>query len=221
MATSTSTLLDTVNSVLRDLGERPTTGLVPIPAAKCVDAIQDGLQELLDANDWLFSQSRTTASSWSSQTATLPSFRRLLGVSVQLSAGVPGIPRPLTYEEFIRFTPAEGTPTSYYQSSETTVELNPYPAAGDTDLQGNIFFNIVLVLTPPSLATDVFPVPERYLRFIRSYALAQMYEKHLDDRAMSALEFQKADRILGNLIRREPGKAIGGRSMWRGGRSYR
>lgn len=218
MATSTTTLLDAVNDVLLHVGERQVTTFNSYPAQKAVNFCQEALLELLDANDWKFNRDKVTADSWSNEVATLTEVRRLLGVSIQFSNGVRGVLNEVTFDEFNQYNPTEGIPYYFWFENSTTVHVHPYPSAAE---QANVLFDVIEIPTTPTAVDDTFPIPQRFIRFITTYATARMKQDHLDDANNAQLDFQRADRMLGNFIRREPGRAIGQRSMWRGNRPYR
>lgn len=210
-----------MNSTLLAIGERQVSAFTSYPAQKAVDACQDALQELLDRNDWIFTRSQINASSWSGAEATLPEFVRLLGVSVALNSTLSRSVLQMTWDEFNKLSPSTGVPRYFTVTSQTTVEVDPAPAASDTDLQDDIWFDVIQPQTIPSETTDTFPVPERFIRFIKTYATARMLEDHLDDPSRAQLNYQRAEVIITQLVRREPGRAIGQRTMWRGSRPYR
>lgn len=220
MATSTTTLLEAINTVLFNIGERSVSNLVSIPAQKAQTYVEQALQELADSGDWRFVQKVVNADSWSSGVATMPTdIVRLLGVSARLSLGGFHLTE-LDVESFQLETPKTGTPLYYYLSGEDSVTLQPYPADADTDMQGKIFFHYIEPLIPPTTVDGLFPVPERFMRFITTYASALMTQYHLHDVAEGQRLFQLAQQILRTLQLREPGRGVGQRTMWRGRRPH-
>ncbi len=81
MAVSTTTLLQAVNRVLLDVGERRVTNLTSPPAEKAKNYLQEALRYLTTVHDWEWLYNKVVASNWIGDTFTVPTAQQVRGVS--------------------------------------------------------------------------------------------------------------------------------------------
>lgn len=221
MATSTTTLLELVNEVLLNIGERQVSTVVgnsvTYPALKTISSLKTALFKLEEASDWQFTKQTATASSWSTNAATVPEYTRILGVTHRLTGDVKEL-TPLSVSEFNLYTPQAGNPIYYLPLDETTVLFWPYPTV--TEIQDEVRLELVSSLTFPTTDAGTFPVPEKFTQYLRHYAQGSMIENHLGDPNAAQIPYREAQQILDKLVLRNQSVVTGHRTMWRAGRKY-
>lgn len=210
MATSTSTLLQIVNEVLLNVGERVVNTFDTPTAQKAKQYVLEALKEFQIRDDWEFLRDVVSASSWTSPgIATLPTYQRLHAVqyTIPLSSGaainkvfVAFLDRP----SFSRLNPTPITqldtayyPTSYTILDDNRVQLHPYPS--DVTTQLNVSFHITRAFVMPNLVADFLPIPERLTPLIVRLASSLMASRHLDDQDSASMfrnEFEGTLRLI-------------------------
>lgn len=221
MPASTSTLLDTANVVFRAIGERPVLTINNVQGDRVKDCITQACldTESLHTWDWLYKKS--VANSWSTNTALLPTYQRLFGVTMgDTTKGY----TELVYVPELQFDrspikPYTGTAdlANYYTLVSGGAKLTNYP--NDIVSQGRILFHMQEPIKVPTLESAKFDnVPERYMPLIQKKACHLMCIRYLDD-AQAASYFQQEFEQLVQQFRAFERKApVGKLSMYRRGR---
>jgi hypothetical protein len=184
MTSSTSTMLQVVNKVLLNVGERQVTAFTSPTALKALNAVEEALREIENLDDWSWTRSEVTASSWSNEVATLPTFQRIHQVTYQVDTNsrreVSFIDKQSFNLTSLRaFNSTQDVGSYYTIIDDNTIALNPYPT--DATTRGNFKFLVSLPLVIGLLPASVLPVPERLILMVVKLASYLMAVRHLDD----------------------------------------
>lgn len=210
MATSSSNLLQIVNEVLLNVGERVVNSFDTPTARKAKQYVIEALKEFQSRDDWEFLRDVVSAQSWGILgIATLPTYQRLHAVQYTLPQ-LGGIPNKvfvayLDRPSFSRLNPVPLTiatnnayfPTNYTVLDDERVQLHPYP--NDVITQGLVSFHITRAMVMPNLVTDFFPIPERLMPLVVRLASSFMAARHLDDGESASMfrnEFEGTLRLI-------------------------
>lgn len=193
--TSTTTLLQAVNRVLLDVGERQVSTITNPASLKAQAYLQDGFVELQNFHDWEWSRTEFAATSWDNDKAVFTQLRRINTVLWQeTNAGKRKIPYtdPITYDYFtlesFDSTADASRPLRYTIFDHETIKLNPYPT--DTTSRAKLRILGWKYFTPPATASNTFTCPERFIPLLIQHASYLMYVRHLGDiNAANALQF--------------------------------
>jgi hypothetical protein len=218
MATSTSTLLQIVNEVLLNVGERRVTNFLTPTSQKAQTYVIESLKELEQRDDWEFLRDTVNALSWTSPgIATLPPHQRLHAVQYLIpDAASSAVNRVfVAFIDTPSFTRLNPTPItlndrSYYPSvytilDDARVQLHPYP--DDVTTQNRVTFHITRTFALPSLVSDFLPIPERFTPLVVRLASSLMASRHLDDQNVAQLfrgEYEAMLRIVRAREQRTP-----------------
>ena len=220
MANSTSTLLQVVNKILLNVGERQVTSFQSPVALKALNSIEEALREIENLDDWSWTREVVTATSWVNEVATLPTFTRIHDIYFVSSS----FKTALTFIDSVEFALSNVYPftidnvpntfSRYYTiNNDSTVSVQPYP--NDTTTRSYVKFVISSSLSIPQLITDTLPLPERYVVLVIKLASYNMAVRHLEDTNVARnfrSEFEASLAMLrsrGNLI------PTSGHSMYR------
>lgn len=232
-AASTTTLLDMINKVLLDVGERRVTAITSPTAQKCKEYIQDSLIELQTMHDWEWLYSTITPSSWNLDTVTITGVQRVLYASwVNLPSGNTSNPYtrliyldPESYDAtvsvlgFSSVVETASRPFYWTFTEYNTFKISPYPT--DAAGQARVKLYVVLAMEPPTTNTGVFPIPEYLIPLLRYLADSKMYEHHLGDMNGAQSSFQKFQMLLNQYRTRQAKHPVGGQmSMYKRNRRY-
>lgn len=184
---STTTLLQAVNRVLLDVGERQVSGFSSPAASKAKSFLQDAFVDMQNFHDWEWARTVFSATSWSTDSATFTNLRRVQNVVwEETNAGKRKIPYCdlLTYDYFtlesFNSTDNPSTrPLRWTMFNEDTIKINPYPT--DATAKAQLKINGWQYLAPPENTTDAFSCPERFVPTIIKRAVYTMYVRHLGD----------------------------------------
>lgn len=184
MTSSTSTMLQIVNKVLLNVGERQVTAFTSPTALKALYAVEEALREIENLDDWSWTRQEVTATSWVNEVATLPLFQRIHQVTYQVSATTR---RELVFLDKQSFNLTDLQPfgsTSdvgrYYTIiDDNTLAVNPYPTTAPSRLLFKFLVTTPLVIS--LLPTSTLPVPERLILLVTKLASYLMAVRHLDD----------------------------------------
>lgn len=186
MTNSTSTLLQVVNKILLNVGERQVTSFQSPIALKALNSVEEALREIENLDDWSWTRQVVTATSWNNEVATLPVFSRIHDVYFVSSS----FKSALTFIDSVEFALSNNYPFTvdtvpntfgrYYTiNNDSTVSVLPYP--NDSTTRSYIKFVISSSLTIPTLTTDTLPLPERYVVLVIKLASYNMAVRHLED----------------------------------------
>lgn len=226
MAQSTTTLLQAVNRVLRDVGERRVSAINSPASEKARDYLQEALQFLVAVHDWEWLYNRVTASTWLGDSFNLPTAQQIRGVAWVTNVGTfdlqyvevrqfdLNVSQPFLHGlGFLHGSGISTRPLYYTIPSYQTVRVNPYPI---NDIgQGSIVAYIIEELQPPQTETALFPIPEKYMQLVIKKADYYMAMHHLED-SNSAQFFDKDFNELLQRYRTQENKTpTGGYNMYR------
>jgi hypothetical protein len=183
--TSSTTLLEAVNKVLLNVGERSTNNLTLNPAArKATSYIQEAYEDIQQYQDWSWQRYVFTATSWSGELATFTNLKRINVVTWNndvTRAVVPIVDVEQFYatSQLTSFTDNANYPSFYAPYSHDTIAINPYP----TDVTGRARLNVIgyKLFDTPTTTTSTFACPEEYVSTIIKKATATMLQRHLGE----------------------------------------
>lgn len=187
-STSTSTLLEVVNRVLLDVGERQVTSITNPASRKAEAYIQDAFYDIQDFHDWAWTSEEFTAASWSTDEATFNGLKRVREVfwnndSDEPRDRIPYVPistyEIFTVEDFNSTDDPDTKPLRYTIIDEDTLKFNPYPT--DVTAQTSIKVLGYRLYSPPSTASGTFNMPERFIPMLIKRAVYMMLARHLGD----------------------------------------
>lgn len=218
MEQSNTSLLECVNKVLENIGERRVTALSSPVSRKCVQALNDSVLDLATITDWEWLKESITAVSWTNETADLGDTQRIHGVAVgDTSNGFINIPwideqafdtRPLQMCEQMYEIPC-----MYTHSGYNKIRVNPYPVTAAQ--QARFKFYVTHDLVPPTLPEGKFPIPERFMSLIIYRACHYMCLSHLDDAQGATQWAQQYEALAMRLRNRERGIPSHGTNMFK------
>ncbi len=222
-ATTTTTLIQAVNRVLLDVGERQVTSFTSVAARKALAYVQDSFVTIQNFHNWEWLRTSKTPDAWLTDQATITNSRRIRRVSYQLDATdiyfqeVP-IVDGVSYDNYalVAFSTTSniGTrPCRYTIIDEQTIKINPYPT--DSTTQSNVIVHYVQHIDPPDTATDVFNMPERFVPTLLKHADAMMFARHLGDFGSGQAMQQEFIADLTGFRSRENASPTGGANMFR------
>ena len=225
MTQSVTNLLQVVQQVLRNIGERPVVNL-NVPRSnviqKTLDAIKDGLREVEMMADWTWMRQQIRATSWVNEAATVPNILRLYGVHyippsptfTQLSYPVPQV--SLEHFQVYTYTPlinAWNYPSYFAYLNADTYLFNPYPTT--IPQQNAIVFTVQRETTLPTAETGTFGMPERYMTLLINHVCYMMAVRHLDSNQTAAAFATEVARLLPTMIQRDQAVLPGARNAYR------
>lgn len=221
MAASTTTLLELVNLVLLDSGERAVTSLDGNPAAKkATQYCKDAFEDMTSFHTWEWSYGLEAVNSFTNDTTTIDNVRRIRhilwsGDNRYFVIPYMSLPQYLTYEleSFDSSTNSATRPLRWTKTDEETLRFNPYPT--DEDGRDSIRVDCVKYLAPPTTATGTFPCPERFVNALRKRASYQMMKNHVGDLQAAQAMQQEFFEALQTFRSQESGLPTTGGSMFR------
>lgn len=218
MEQSKVTLLQGVNKVLENTGERRVNTFSSPVSRKCVEALTDAVLDIAALNDWEWTKNTVLAESWFNEVADLGDIQRLHGVSVGGALyGYWDVPFEHT-QSFDRrpiqaYYSDGDRPRSYTIQTYNRIRFNPYPITAEQ--QASFRFYVTKSLIPPSLPNDVFPVPDRFMPLVYHKACELMAINHLDDAQAAASYARQFESLAARLRDRERNVPSGGYSIFR------
>lgn len=223
MATSTSTLLDAVNRVLLDVGERITIDLTRPAAAKAAKYVQEAFNDTQNFHDWEWLRQSQGVDSWSTDSATFNNVRRIRTVSWDTGYGYYDIPfididsfNYLYITSFVGATSTATYPSWWTKADEDTIRLNPYPT--DSTGQAKLKAQVIKYYDPPASTTSMFNCPERFVNLIVKRAVYMMFARHLGDLNTAQVMEGEFESLLATYRSKENGTSSEGWNMFRGSR---
>lgn len=187
-STSTTTLLEAVNRVLLDVGERQVTSISNPASRKARAYLQDAFNDIQDFHDWAWTAQEFTASSWNDDEATFNNLKRVREVfhnneSNEPRSRIPYVPistyEIYSIESYDSSTSPDTQPQHYTIIDEDTLKFNPYP----TDVNGRSDIKVLgyRYYSFPELSNGVFDLPERFIPMLLKRATYMMLARHLGD----------------------------------------
>ena len=218
---STTTLLEAVNRVLLDVGERQVSTFTSPAASKAKAYLQDAFVDMQNFHDWEWTRTNFAATSWSTDEATFTNLRRIQHVMWQESnAGLREIPYVdilnydyFTLESFNSTDNPSTKPLRWTQLDEDTIKINPYPT--DATARAQLVVTGWQYLAPPENTTDTFSCPERFVPTIIKRAVYTMTLRHLGDLQAAQLLAGEFERQLFVFRTKESNVPSQGVNMWR------
>lgn len=185
MATSTSTLLEVCNDVLLGVNERPLANLSSTIGLQVKAAVRQALRTICLDGTWNWLEDRVNASSWTGNTATLPTtVVRVHDVSILQSNRYLTIPYVQTrneFEENVVYSYSDTTtrPFAWYADEPNIIRVNPYPTT--VAAQNLIFFNVINYTDIPSGDSGLFAIPETFIPALTVRAKAEFSLSRSED----------------------------------------
>lgn len=215
-----TTLLELVNRVLLDVGERQVTSISTPASRKARLYIQDAFNDLQMYHNWEWLNGLFAVNSFTEEKTTIDNVRRIRRVywlDDENRYEISWIPASQFYlqhlESFDTNQDIAESPRFYTQINETQLAFNPYPT---TD-QGRDKIRVegIRYITPPSLDTDELTIPERFENVLIKRAVYNMLLRHLGEIDMAqAMNFEFND-ILQRFRDQENRTPMKGTNMFR------
>lgn len=199
---STTNLLQAVNRVLLDVGERQVTSFTSPAARKALSYLQDAFNDLQMFHQWEWLHGTVVLEGWNGNKAEARNVRRIKNLFYNTATRR----QPVIYVnrlQFDRFHNSSGkafddtdtitVPQYYTITNETDVLLSPYPTGSVN--RAKVEVDAIKYLTPPSLETETFDIPERFMTPLYKRACYMMALRHLGDVNMASAfqaEFEQA-----------------------------
>lgn len=199
---STTNLLQAVNRVLLDIGERQVTSFTSPAARKAKAYLQDAFNDLQMFHQWEWLYGTTVLQNWVENKAEILNARRIRNLLYNTGT----YRYPISYVDRITFdkyhslsgtsfldTDTSTRPRFFTIENESQVRLTPYPS--QTLNRAKVEADIIWYLQPPNDETDLFPIPERFMTPLYKRACYQMAIRHLGDANLASAfqaEFEQA-----------------------------
>lgn len=187
MATTT-TLIEAINRVLLDVGERQVTTISNPASRKAQAYLQDAFEDMQDFHDWSWSYREFTASSWDDEKATYNNLKRVREVFWDRGSNNPRL--RIDYvpvstfelyqlEDFNSVDDPNSKPLRYCILDDNTLKFNPYPT--DTTSRTQIVVFGYEYFSAPTTKDETFNMPERFMNILTKRAVYMMLLRHLGD----------------------------------------
>lgn len=187
MSVSTSTRLEVTNRILLNCNERPlTTTSSVLIGTQVVEVIRAAYYKLMRESEWLWTQEKINATSWSGKAAILPSnVQRVKMVSYE---NEDGINFPLNFQDLYVFdqqlletysSTSYGRALYWTAKDVQTIWVNPYP--GDATERARIWFYVNQIPTFPTLDSSTFSVPEDFIPILVLMGTGMFVKRHGED----------------------------------------
>lgn len=194
MASSVTTLIEAVNRVLLDCGERAVTSINNPASQKAKEYLRDAIAYTQSIHDWEWLYDKKIATNWLSETANVDAqqIRAAFWNNGNYNEPISYLDSP-TFDLQVLSGFNSATETAqrvrYWTiSGYNTIRVNPYPT--DSAGQSRITFHVINNLVFPTTDTAVFPIPEKYMPLLYARAGYLMAIRHLEDR-MAAQFYDK------------------------------
>lgn len=218
-----STLLQLVNRVLLDVGERQVTSISNSVSRKAKLYIQDALNDLQMFHNWEWLSEFSGVSTFTNEKTTITNLRRIRTVFWNTGSTFVKIPW-IPLEGFVEreLEPFDSTvdtstcPHWYTQEDDVTIALNPYPT--DSEGRDRIRVEGIKYIESPENDSDLIPIPERFENILVKRAVYNMYMRHLGELDLAnAMNFEFTD-ILQRFRDQENRTPMRGTNMYQGRR---
>jgi hypothetical protein len=220
MPVSTTNLLQVVNKVLENCGERNVTALGSPLTTLVYNAIVDACHEVSVFSEWTFLKIFLPAQTWTIETAYLGD--GIQAIHNVLSGDTATGYKSLVFLQSDAFNTIPLTPTTdtqlysaryYMVTGFNLVRVNPYPT--QTIGQSQILFDVTTTILPPVQPTDLFPVPERFLPLIVAKATELVLVRHIADMNAAKAEGDRFMRMATLIMQRERGTVSGRQNLYK------
>ena len=221
---STTTLLEAVNRVLLDVGERQVLTITNPASRKAAAYLREAFEDFQTFHDWSYTLAHVVPSVWDEDKATVQNVKRIREVFWDDGTRVSPIPfiDLVAYNQYplIPFDLTESTnrPARFTISNNYEIRCNPYP----TDTTGKTKVKVLgyVLYEPPVNSSDKFKCPQEYITTIIKRAVYQMTLRHLgelNEAQMLNGEFEIKLRYLAN---KDKNALTGGVNMFRRHTNY-
>jgi hypothetical protein len=224
-STTDTNLLEAVNRVLLDVGERQVTTITNSASRKAKAYLQDAFRDMQDFHDWSWSYREFTAVSWDNEKAAYGKLKRVREVYWDTGSNNPRtridyVPvstfELYSLESFNSTDNPNSKPLRYCILDEDTLKFNPYPT--DVNAQTQIVVFGYEFFDPPETNDEKFDMPERFVSILVKRAVYMMLLRHLGDFNAAQLHQGEFELQLKYQKDKEFKMPTGGISMHRQGR---
>jgi len=209
---ATRTLIEAINDVLLQVGERPTSSLTSPVSRKAFLAIEAALNDINAANDWLFKKLNVPITQRTVEIHTVPGLERLDRLHYRnAESGQETLLYHMSPAELYGTYKVEpGTPQAYALIDDETIAILPYPEV----------LNVIIVYGTRSIAmpqgsADLIDVPDRFYSLVMTRALYHMLTTHLSDTQAAGVKDLEYQRQVRQLIRKETATTRQNRNLYR------
>lgn len=210
MATSTITLLQTVNRILLNINERPLADTTTLMGQKVKDCIETALTDIAEAQDWRFAEEVLASVSWTGNEVTLGTDIQKVEEVFYADSSFGYIPlQYLHRDSFDRY------PTSTYTSGRglfwtdvdyNRVRITPYPTTAPE--QAKILFRVLKRITLPQTDSSFFSVPDQFVLLMVRRATELMARRHTEDLALAQAYGDEYRESLQQLKQKNAGRHV-------------
>lgn len=210
-----TTLLQAVNDVLLQVGERPASTLTNPVSRKAVLAIEAALIDINAANtNWSFKQLNTPVTQQVQETLTIPGLERIDKVHYRETTGLEReLPFMALSDMRETYQVKSGIPKAYSIVDDETIVVLPYP-----EELGKIIVYGTKSIVAPSEPSEEIPLPVRFYPLLLTRALYHMLLTHLSDTGASQAKNAEFLALVGRMVQQENKVTRQNRSMYRGRR---
>lgn len=205
------TLLEAVNDVLLQVGERPTTNLQTVVGRKAVLAIEAALIDINVANDWSFKKLATPVTQQVQELFTIPGLERVDRVAYRDPQTNRERELPYMATENLRqmYRTESGRPRAWALADTDSITVLPYPTDGTV-----IVYGTKSIVAPKEPGENI-PLPDRFYPLMLSRALYHMLITHLADSQAAASKNQEFLTLVSRFIQKESASGRQGKNMYR------
>jgi hypothetical protein len=206
------TLLEAVNDVLLQVGERPSSSLTNPVSRKAFLAIEAALNDINTANDWVFKKLAVPITQRTQERHTVPGLERLDRLHYRSPTTLrETLLRPMAPSELYgAYEVKAGIPEAYALVDDETIAVLPYPE----ELSVIIVYGTKSILIPQG-RDDLVDLPDRFYSLLLTRALYHMLATHLSDNAAASLKDQEFVVRVRQMIKKEAATTRQGRNLYR------
>ena len=217
MSQSQTTLLQAVNIILPNIGEKKVTALSSSTSLKCQQNIKEAFQDIQTEFNWSWMLVDSSVDSWNAEAAFINEIIDTQLVYWQTDNNK--IPLSFVhYDQFYlnqlqAFTDDSNRPNCYTTSTDKKILVNPYP----TDVAGRARLKVSCwkYLSAPEIATDVFSCPESFIFTICKLTESYMLSRHLGDNQAASIALSAYKHKLSQLKIKQRPSTTRNSSMYR------
>lgn len=218
---STTNLLQAVNRLLLDIGERQVTSFTSPASRKAKAYLQDAFNDIQMFHQWEWLNGQTSLQDWNGDRAEIRDARRIR--NLYYDSG--GYRYPIAHIDSALFNARSNAyggnggysdsgsrPLWYTIVNECCVRVLPYPTTVENQIK--IVADVVWHLSPPENETDKFPFPERFMTPLYKRAAYMMALRHLGDMNLAQMFQAEFDTIMLSYRTQENRQPTGGSNMY-------
>lgn len=218
---STTTLLEAINRVLLDVGERQVTSISNPASRKAKEYLADAYEDMQMFHNWEWLHAFRAVNSFTNEQTTIDNCRRIRAAYWFTGDRYIHIDwTPFTHFKRVELSSFNTTdnpatrPRLFTFLDESRLLFNPYPT--DDAGRDKIRVEIISYSPPPQNPTDTFECPERFMNALYKRAVYMMTARHLGDLNAAQLIEGEFQQVLQRFRDQENKTTMKGTNMYRG-----